>query len=228
MEITFTNTLSVPLDGFEPKPAKNVFPDWLKELPTYANSEKKPTGEGRTAQTIKKCMPVFDAISAGYIIFSYCDIYVSIKDDAHWFEWPQGKPLEFHPEWQAPTYPDTDGSMIPKWINPWGIQTPKGYSCLFIAPVHRKSVFSILEGIVDTDTYNANVNFPFLMKDKNFEGMIPAGTPIAQVIPFKRDDWEIKFGTQEDDLKAKNQVYAMRNNFFDGYKKLFRQNKEYK
>jgi hypothetical protein len=32
------------------------------------------------------------------------------------------------------------------------------------------------------------VNLPFLLKD-NFEGLIPKGTPIAQIIPIKRDNW---------------------------------------
>lgn len=228
MEITFTNTAAIPLDGYEPKPAKNVFPDWLKELPSYITGEKKPDSQGKTNPTIKKCMPVFDAISVGYIIFSWCDIYVSIKDGQHWFVWPQGNPIEFHPMFQASSYPGASGPAIPKWINPWGIQTPKGYSCFFTTPVHRESVFSILEGVVDTDTYNANVNFPFIMKDKKFEGIIPAGTPIAQVIPFKRNEWKMKLGEKEDVLKIQQQVFKMRSKFYDGYKTLFRQNKEYK
>jgi hypothetical protein len=32
------------------------------------------------------------------------------------------------------------------------------------------------------------IHFPFLLK-KGFEGIIPAGTPLAQIIPFKRDNW---------------------------------------
>lgn len=228
MEIVFTNTNPFVLTGYEPKPAKNVFPDWLKQLPTYNNDEKRPDGQGKTQPTIKKCMPVFDAISSGYIIFSWCDIYVSIKNGEHWFEWPQGNPIEFHPMFQTANYPDASGPAIPKWMNPWGIRTPKGYSCLFITPVHRESVFSIFEGVVDTDTYHANVNFPFRIKDKNFQGIIPAGTPIAQVIPFKRDEWEIKFGQEKDVLEVEQQIYKTRNRFFDGYKNLFRQNKEYK
>jgi hypothetical protein len=32
-------------------------------------------------------MPVFDAITAGYIITSPADVYVSIKDGQQYFEW---------------------------------------------------------------------------------------------------------------------------------------------
>ena len=54
--------------------------------------------------------------------------------------------------------------------------------------MHRESVFTIMDGIVDTDSYNALVNFPFFLNDWSYEGLIPAGTPMAQVIPFKRED----------------------------------------
>ena len=36
------------------------------------------------------------------------------------------------------------------------------------------------------------INFPFFIKE-GFTGLIPYGTPIVQIIPFKRDDWKSKF-----------------------------------
>jgi hypothetical protein len=227
VEIKFTNLLKVPVLGFEPQPAKKIIPDWYKNLESYQNGKKIPTGEGQIAPTIKRCMPVFDALTAGYIIFSYTDLYVSIKDGQHWFEWPSIEAIKFHPVEQAPTHPNTNGNPYPKWISPWGIKTPKGYSCLFIPPTHRENVFSILEGVVDTDNYDNNVNLPFVMKDKNFEGYIPAGTPIAQVIPFKRDNWTMKFGTEEDQKKGIETLSIIRRTFFDGYKNNYRQEKDY-
>ena len=32
---------------------------------------------------------------------------------------------------------------------------------------------------------------PFFLK-KGFEGIVPAGTPYVQIIPFKREDWEME------------------------------------
>jgi hypothetical protein len=32
-------------------------------------------------------------------------------------------------------------------------------------------------------------NISFFLKE-GFEGVIPAGTPVAQLIPFKREDWK--------------------------------------
>ena len=111
-------------------------------------------------------------------------------------------------------------------MNPWAIKTPKGYSTLFTQPMHRESVFTILPGVVDTDTYTAPVNFPMVINDPNFEGLIPKGSPIVQVIPFKRDKWESTFSK---DVESVNKVSAYLNSqFFDRYKRMFWSRKEYK
>jgi predicted membrane-bound spermidine synthase len=147
-----------------------------------------------------------------------------------WYEWPSFGPIDFHPVEQAPNHPNRKGhqTSYPKWINPWSIKTPAGYSVLFIQPMHRESIFTILPGIVDTDQYNAPVNFPFVLNNIQFEGLIPAGTPIAQVIPFKRESWEMKIGTQEDLENQNKTTIRLRTRFFDSYKSQFRQLKEYK
>jgi hypothetical protein len=113
-------------------------------------------------------------------------------------------------------------------INPWAIKTPPGYSVLFTQPFHRESSFTILPGIVDTDTYSAAVNFPFVLNDINFEGLIPAGTPIAQAIPFLREDWQMSIGKQEDLVETNKITTRLRTRFFDSYKVQYRQTKEYR
>ena len=54
--------------------------------------------------------------------------------------------------------------------------------------------FSIIPGIVDTDTFPQEVNFPIIINgDKHpvLETIIKLGTPIVQVIPFKREKWKM-------------------------------------
>ena len=101
-------------------------------------------------------------------------------------------------------------------------------SCLFVQPFHRESKFTIFPGIVDTDTYSAQVNFPFVMNDNQWEGLIPAGTPIAQVIPFKRDSFKMELGNQINIQESKSITSKLRTRFFDSYKNQFWQRKEYK
>jgi hypothetical protein len=225
-EIVFTDTIGIP-EIYYPKPANKQIPNWYKDIISYVGNEKKPDGMGKPTQTIKKCMPIFDMLSSGYLIFSYTDIYVSIRDGEPWYEWPSFHPIEMHSNQQAYNHPSANQFGFPKWINPWSIQTPKGYSTLFIQPTHRESVFTIMPGVVDTDNYTPAVNFPFTINDLNFEGLIPAGTPIAQAIPFKRDSWKMVFGDQKILETQNKNIILNSTKFFDSYKTLFRQNKEY-
>ena len=203
MKITFTNTSGIDIE--QPQPAFKVIPDWYKNMDSYIGGERKPNGNGHTSATVKKCMPVFDAITAGYIIESPADVYVSLKNGEQYFEWSSLNLISFHPVEQAPNHPARKPHAYPKWNNHWAIRTPKGYSTLFIQPLHRESLFTILPGIVDTDTYTPPVNFPFVINDPTFEGIIPKGTPIAQVIPFKRDNWQMEIGLQKD-FKQQNSI----------------------
>lgn len=229
MKITFTDVIGIP-EAYKPVPASQVIPEWYKKLDTYIGKEKQPSGDGKTLATIKKCMPVFDAITSGYILFTYADVWISQQEGQPYYEWPSLGPIQFHPIHQAPTHPNRGGHNIsyPKWINPWSIKTEPGYSTMFVQPFHRESIFTILPGVVDTDKYTAPVNFPFALNDARYKGIIPAGTPMAQVIPIKRDSWKMEFGSEKELERQNKTALLLRSKFFDSYKTLFRQNKEYK
>jgi hypothetical protein len=71
----------------------------------------------------------------------------------------------------------------------WGIKTPRGWSVLVVQPLNRHDLpWTITSGIMDCDKYSTSGNIPFFIKE-DFVGMIPAGTPFAQLIPIKRASW---------------------------------------
>lgn len=219
--ITFTDTIGVAIE-YAPKPAIHFIPEWYKKIEARFPKEKNPD----SLPTIKKCIPVLDAITAGYIIVSPCDVYVSIKDGEPNYNSAIPNLIAFHPRKQAYKHPLANEYQFPKWNNPWAIKTPKGYSCLLKPLAHNPNPwFEILEGIVDTDNYSAAVNFPFVLKNPTEEFLIPAGTPIAQVIPFKRDKWESTFAEDKD--KPIKVVNYLTSHFFDRYKQLFWERKSY-
>lgn len=228
MIIKFTNTFGIDSVA-QPEPSSAFLPDWYKKTESYIHGYKKPTGDGTTSGTIKRCMPVFDALTAGYIITLPADVFVTQKDESPWYEWSFFGLVQFHPVEQALEHPGRNGlPAYPKWVNPWAIETPKGYSVLFTQPMHRESPFKILDGIVDTDTYKAPVNFPFVLTDPKFEGLIPQGTPIAQIIPIKRESWNMELGTERDFLSQISVTNKLRTKFFDSYRNQFWTKKEYK
>jgi hypothetical protein len=243
-DIIFTKMTDVS-EEYTPKPAAKLIPDWYKDMESYRGGIKGPMGFGQsTTATMKRCMPIFDAMTSGYIITTYVDVFVTQRQEIDsetneptgkampWYEWALFEPLNFHAPYQAPNHYMRDGlsneAYYPKWMNPWAIKTPPGYSCLFLPPLHRDIPFTILSGVVDTDKYTSPINFPFALNDWGFEGLIPAGTPMAHVIPFKRESWNMSFGNEEDARQGHKELLSIRSRFFDGYKSQYRQTKEYK
>ena len=232
--ITFTDTIGIP-EEYRPVPASKIIPDWYKNLDSYVGGEKRPDGNASTTATAKRCMPIFDAISGGYIISTHSDLWVSQRPDENgklqpFYEWASFGAIAFHPKQQLPEHPDGNGHEVsyPKWINAWAITTPPGYSSLFISPLHRETPIIVLPAIVDTDTYKAPVNFPFVLRDPKMDGLIPAGTPIMQVIPIKRDEWQMEIGGAEEFKEQMAITNKLRTLFFDSYKRQYRQPKEYR
>jgi hypothetical protein len=230
------NIIFTPIEGFPkeivPIPAIKEIPQWYKDTDSYTSGIKKPNGNAHTSGTIKRCIPVLDAMTAGYILPLPADIYVSMKEVdgeiTQWFEWANFDLIAFHPVEQAPLHPERKNYPFAKFNNPWSIRTPSGYSCLFVQPFHRDAPFTILPGIVDTDTYSAQVNFPMVINDPNFEGLIPKGIPMVQVIPFKRESWVMGLGDNEELAKATMVKNLLSSKFFDRYKNMFWHKKSFK
>lgn len=224
-KITFTKLGDFFIDPeYYPKPSKKVLPEWYKNQKPYHTEKPKEIIDGNITSTIKKCMPVFDVLTSGYIISTFQDISVERSgEDILVKTVTNNPPLEHHTNWQFKGHP-YEGNLlgVPKWINPWSIRTPKGYSCLFINPVHGANPYTIIfEGIVDTDEYINTVNFPFVFKDPKFEGIIPAGTPLVQVIPFKRDEWKMEQGDKKDFEDIVKNFGKLKTVFYEGYKRFF-------
>lgn len=228
MKIKFTDTIGIDKQYYV-VPAIKEIPEWYKKTNSYYGDGKFKVVNGNSNQTIKKCMPVFDAISAGYIIKTYVDIFVSQQNGSTLFQWPYfGRPIEFHSPNQAENHPINNDGPIPKWENPWKIETKSGYSCLFISPMHRdNSIFTIFPGVVDTDKFGLPVSFPFVLNDKSWEGLIPAGTPLAQVIPFKRDSFEMEISTKVDEKERNRLLTKINSTWNNSYKNNFWTKKQY-
>jgi hypothetical protein len=111
-----------------------------------------------------------------------------------------------------------------KILNPWKIKTPKGYSCLFVPPLNNADDrFSIIPGIVDTDTFPNEVNFPIILNGDKYpilETTIQKGLPYVQIIPFKRDNWKMN-------VKKRNQEEIRNNKIFFNLSLLYRYKNNY-
>jgi hypothetical protein len=228
MKIQFLNDKN--LTDLRPVLAKDSLPDWYKETQPYINNNKASAlvnGTFVSTATVKKCMPVFDVMTAGYLIAAWADIKIYNENGVIYYD-IDSQILGSHSTSQVGNHfaINKDDDLVAKFINTWAIKTPEGYSCLFIPPAHRPNVISIMPAVVDTDSYNLAVHFPFVLADRGFVGVIPKGTPLVQVIPFKRDDWEMEcFDANPEEQNATlNRLHSMD---FNSYKEQFRTPKSY-
>jgi hypothetical protein len=177
----------------EVKRASDLLPDWYKNVPAIIQLKES---DPQKDFTIKRCIPVLDALTSGYFLVTKRDVsfkYDQEKNESKFIgNGISKKEITMHPISQIGDM-QLSKEFIKytfKWGNPYTIKTPEGYSCIFTHPLNgTESPFYSLAGVVDTDSYFQPVLFPFLMKN-NFEGTIKAGTPIIQIMPFKRDDWK--------------------------------------
>lgn len=229
--IKFVPSVNGYEDIFDPPSlAKKMLPEWFKKQERYSGGVKRVQDDnGLFNSTIKACSPVFDIITAGYIVTTPADIVVSKKEGKQFPSFTWGidgfKCIESHPVSQYDQYnvPDEYFPIGYKFNNPWVIVTPKGYSSIILTPTFRDDLpFFSLPAIVDTDKHPSPILFPFFIR-KDFEGTIPMGTPIAQIVPFKRDDWKSK--TERFDEKLYNSWKRASRLSESRYKTFFRSKK---
>jgi hypothetical protein len=178
-----------------PIPASKILPEWFKKtepLIYKGNAHRNP--DKTSNKTLKLCMPFLDAMSSGYMITLPCDvIFVDPNQYGARVLWDVSwNVLEGHTEGQIGYMPLLEGyNRNPlKWSVMWSLKTPSGYSLLYTHPLNRFDLpFFTMSGIVDTDNFEIPVNLPFIIKE-GFMGKIPKGTPLAQVIPIKRESWK--------------------------------------
>lgn len=214
----------------QPIPAKKLIPDWYKKMETY--SFKKPTclanGLVSAGGTIKACPPILDYLTSGYIITLPCDLLVTSEGGRQHFAWNVPyKLMECHNQNQIDGSP-YEKSQPNKLNNPWAITTPKGYSCYFFKPEYCDTKgIECLPAIVDTDVFH-EINFPFIYTGEDCEEIvIPKGTPIMQVFPFKRDNWEMS--VEDICPQKKARLASIISSKFQGvYRDLFRVKKSYR
>jgi|14BtaG_2_1085337.scaffolds.fasta_scaffold62881_1 hypothetical protein len=114
------------------------------------------------------------------------------------------------------------GKNLRKLNNPWCIKTPKGWSVQIKNPANNfENDIHILEGVVDTDEYGVPILFPFVWTgSERGEFIIPKGTPIAQVIPFKRE--KVNLIISDVDEQSTEIIHSkMRSRIKDRYKLEF-------
>lgn len=217
------------VDNFEmwdevakPYPATKNVPEWFRDATQW-------DGKLGTVPTIKKCPPFLDALTTGYIIPFCGDCKVTYTKDRHVQKSSNAFSLflSSHVKSQYEKSPWHDKPVL-KFSSPWVIETPPGWSCLFLHPLNdTQSKFRTLSGIVDTDTYRVPVNFPFILDLEPGEQIeFTKETAMVQVIPFRRQSWKMELG-DANPLEWDTHTKILGDPGSDAYKKNFHQKKKF-
>ena len=208
-------------------------------MPRFVGHHEKKDFPIRGIGSIRDCPAVNDAMSFGYTLYLPADVFIDatqneIKFDTGSFgNGSRIKDASFdfvtnHDPLQTSGYKamfDFHKQAL-KWQTFWGVKTDDGYSSLFVHPMHRNDLpFYSVTAIVDTDKFATRDPYAFFIKD-GFKGVIHRGTPILQVIPFKREEWEMQI-VEPDARDYQINKQKIGSVFTQPYKKLFWQRKKF-
>jgi len=213
----------------KPIPIVSSMPSWWKTQPSILDNSQNPVS-GVLKLTVKKCQAVFDSMTAGYYLLCPVDIHIDATGPRLQIQIPisqfsqYGEIIAHHTPEQVEKYPKKEYyhpevlRVHPMWL----VHTPKNYSALFIEPIHSDGIpIHSIPGIIDTDAYISDGYLSFFV-EKGFKGTIKQGTPIIQVLPFKRDSWT-SFITKDknSDNTILSQQLKVRTVFQNGYRLKF-------
>ena len=227
-------TSDVVNNAVPPVPAKDTLSKWYKDLPQFYGG-KPHIKDGMANATVKACMPFYDAMVSGYVQTAWQDMSFEFKVE------PNGdETIIYNSPSQPPAFSVRDGEPAIKLSNafypfefvlhpPYYPQVPKGWSILLTQPLNSfNSPLQFTSGIMDSDqfTHSESGNLPFYVR-RDFNGIIPKGTPLFQMIPIKRESWKHEL-TEFDKATQDKIMNPIRNHFWGGYRHNYWSKKTFK
>ena len=233
-----TNPKSIKDPSIIPTKASLVLPEWYKDMAGYKHGTShnleylnpiNDRGADGSDVSTKLCLPFLDSMVSGYMYLLEDDLFVDLNEN--------GKPiLSWNEKSNLIDIRPLVDFAIPENCHPiqFGVkmnyywETPESYSTLITHPLNRPDLpFYVPSAIVDSDIWGLPAFIPFFIK-KNFIGKIKKGTPVFQMIPIKREAWDLEIDYSEESLlKHKIREEKRRTHVTGHYKKTTWQRKEY-
>ena len=208
-KITFTAKNEYGWEVFpKPFPAKQAIPKWWKDMTPYLSIQGIPDSnkkvvigtDGIPNHSFKKCTPMLDALTSGYIVPLWTDVLVRQTENGPYISWKTTSPV-FIPHGTNALFVENPvgySNLVFKYMNTWIPKTPLGYSVLVTAPFgYRNLPFQAIPAVIDSDKSTLEIIPPMWLKE-GFEGVIEKGTPMFQITPFKRETWNSEFTYYKD------------------------------
>ena len=218
----------------KPFPASQALPQWWKDGSPYKKTLDNPDGKKIIVEdfesnaTFKKCTPMLDVLSSGYIVSLWADVQIKILNNNPRLSWRVKKSVFSVHDGEGVEAPTGYHNEQFKFLNQWIPKLPPGFSALIIpCPGYPNSPFRPISAIIDYDK-TTHPLFPPMYLKNDFEGILEKGTPMFQIIPFKRNNWKSNFSFLEDGQSIINEDRDIKATIVNNYVKNFWEKKTYK
>lgn len=209
--------------------SKNFIPDWYKKTKVFVDTNKEPNILPYN-KTLKACTPFLESFTTGYMIPLSVDIAIKQTENGPIVSWNQNNITVVEKRHNNINsllpIPEGYSDLHFVWKTQHSIDIPNGYSFLITHPLNRMDLpFFTLSAVVDGKFTLFPGSVPVFFS-RSFEGVIKAGTPIAQVIPFKTENWS-SIKDPEISHNAEILMKQLSNDSFGLYKQKFWKRKKY-
>jgi hypothetical protein len=236
-EIKFFSLNQSITDTYPIYSAKDYKRKWVKNCAAAFQKYKNVVDNRNNVITAAKCPGMREIMEKGYIVTTWCDItietaidkpyeykvYFPDSLDTYLKEVEYDKPIVSgfsmkDSPLKIPT--GKNKKIILKFWSPWFIQTPNNYE-LLVMPVQYDDdpAFTACGGIIESGNH-VEFNIHVFWHETNGRVLIPAGTPLCQLIPIKKDPIKIDFLKITDKINhiRVKTIFNLRNKFILGKK----------
>jgi hypothetical protein len=185
-------------------PASEQKYGWVKRAGALTKELNK-SQIGTKHHSTLKCPAIFQFRNNGFIVRLPFDIKIKINSELD-YEWHHQHQT---PGWLSNTgvmkefvthhdidlmynfmssWPQDTMKIILKLNLPWALRIPKGFDVLMIDAFYKDdNRFTVCPGIFESELGIGNLTVPVMWHSTKGEFLIKAGTPIAQLVPIKKE-----------------------------------------
>jgi len=179
------------IENSKPRESKHFYPEWWKSVPTKL-------GEGLIphTRTVKMCPSFSDIYNEGFVLVSPCDIVLRYHEPTQLWQWESSMSqleLEVHGTNQFVNWVDGPVKAIFKIPFPYAVFVPKGYNLRQVPIIYDYNPdWHVAYGVYKADQV-PELTIQIMYTSDKKEILIKQGTPLCQMIPYKREKFSYGF-----------------------------------
>lgn len=184
------------IENSKPKESKYFYPKWWKDTPAKLGKNLVPD-----LRTVRMCPSFSDIYGEGFVLVAPCDIVLRYHEPTQLWEWESSMSqikVEVHGNNQFVNWVKGPVKSIFKIPFPYAAFLPKGYNLRQVPLIYDYNPdWHVAYGVYKADQVPELILQVMYTSDKK-EILIKQGTPMCQMIPYKREKFSYSFTELKD------------------------------